>query len=115
RSDWSIDVDAMLAANARLIYLCAPNNPTGTGIGDDAVRTLLDRTRGIVILDEAYAEFARTSWAARAANERRLVVTRTLSKAFGLAGLRIGYAVGTPSLIVEIAKARGPYKVNAVA
>ena len=113
--NWSIDVDAMLEKNARLVYLCAPNNPTGTGISDSAIRRLLDESTGIVILDEAYAEFANASWAERATRERRLVVTRTLSKAFGLAGLRIGYAVGNPALMLEIAKARGPYKVNAVA
>jgi histidinol-phosphate aminotransferase len=113
--DWNIDVDAMLAPNPRLVYLCAPNNPTGTGIAEAAVRRIIDESTGIVILDEAYAEFATSSWARRAVDEPRLIVTRTLSKAFGLAGLRIGYAVGAPELVTEIAKARGPYKVNAVA
>ena len=113
--DWNVDVDGLLATKARLIYLCAPNNPTGTPIPEASVRRILDESDGIVIVDEAYAEFANSSWAKRAPQEERLLVFRTLSKAFGLAGLRIGYAVGRPELLLEINKASGPYKVNAIA
>ena len=115
RPDWNVDVDALLATNARITYLCAPNNPTGTPIPEASVRRLLDESRGIVIVDEAYAEFTDTSWAKRAPQEERLVVFRTMSKAFGLGGLRIGYAVGRPELLMEINKASGPFKVNAIA
>jgi histidinol-phosphate aminotransferase len=113
--EWDVDVDGLLAANARIIYLCAPNNPTGTPIPEASIRRLLDESPGIVIVDEAYAEFAGSSWASRAPREERLLVFRTMSKAFGLGGLRIGYAVGRPSLIREIDKASGPFKVNAIA
>lgn len=113
--DWNVDVDGLLATNARIIYLCAPNNPTGTPIPEASVRRLLDESEGIVIVDEAYAEFTDSSWAKRAPNEERLVVFRTMSKAFGLGGLRIGYAVGRPELLLEIDKASGPFKVNAIA
>jgi histidinol-phosphate aminotransferase len=113
--NWDIDVDGLLAANARIIYLCAPNNPTGTPIPEASVRRLLDEHKGIVIVDEAYAEFANSSWAKRAPQEERLIVFRTLSKAFGLGGLRIGYAVGRPELVHEIDKASGPFKVNSIA
>jgi histidinol-phosphate aminotransferase len=68
-----------------------------------------------VIIDEAYAEFADRSDIDLLARSDRLVITRTLSKAFGLAGLRVGYAVGAPAVIAEIEKSRGPYKVNRVA
>ena len=112
---WDIDVDGLLATNARITYLCAPNNPTGTPIPEQSVRRLLDASNGIVIVDEAYAEFANSSWAKRAPHEERLVVFRTMSKAFGLGGLRVGYAVGRPELIHEIDKASGPFKVNAIA
>ena len=115
KPNWDVDVDGLLATNARIIYLCAPNNPTGTPIPEASVRRLLDESTGIVIVDEAYAEFANASWASRAPNEERLVVFRTLSKAFGLGGLRIGYGVGRPELLREIDKASGPFKVNAVA
>lgn len=113
--DWNIDVDGLLATNARITYLCAPNNPTGTPIPEASVRRILDESEGIVIVDEAYAEFANSSWAARAPQEERLLVFRTMSKAFGLGGLRIGYAVGRPELLLEINKASGPYKVNGIA
>ncbi len=113
--DWNVDVDGLLATKARLIYLCAPNNPTGTPIPEASVRRLLDESEGIVIVDEAYAEFANASWASRAPQEDRLVVFRTMSKAFGLGGLRIGYGVGRPELLREIEKASGPFKVNAIA
>lgn len=113
--DWNIDVDGLLATKARIIYLCSPNNPTGTPIPEASVRRILDESEGIVIVDEAYAEFANSSWAARAPNEERLVVFRTMSKAFGLGGLRIGYGVGRPELIEEINKASGPFKVNSIA
>lgn len=113
--DWNVDVDGLLATKARIIYLCAPNNPTGTPIPEASIRRLLDESEGIVIVDEAYAEFANSSWAKRAPGEERLVVFRTMSKAFGLGGLRIGYAVGRPELLLEIDKASGPFKVNAIA
>ena len=114
-ADWNVDVDGLLATKARIIYLCAPNNPTGTPIPDASVSRLLDESEGIVIVDEAYAEFANSSWAKRAPQEERLVVFRTMSKAFGLGGLRIGYAVGRRELLLEIDKASGPFKVNAIA
>ena len=113
--DWNVDVDGLLATKARIIYLCAPNNPTGTPIPEASVRRIIDESEGIVIVDEAYAEFANSSWAKRAPQEERLVVFRTMSKAFGLGGLRIGYAVGRPVLLLEINKASGPFKVNAIA
>lgn len=113
--DWNIDVDGLLATKARIIYLCAPNNPTGTPIPEASIRRILDESEGIVIVDEAYAEFANSSWASRAPKEERLLVFRTMSKAFGLGGLRIGYAVGRPELVHEIDKASGPFKVNSVA
>ena len=117
-ADWDADADRLLDARARITYLCAPNNPTGTGLRPETVRRVLDEADGIVVMDEAYAEFALAgggrSWALEAANHGRLVVTRTLSKAFGLAGLRVGYAIGAPALLHEVEKARGPYKVTAV-
>ncbi|MBC8086492.1 MAG: histidinol-phosphate aminotransferase family protein [Phycisphaerae bacterium] len=113
--DWNVDVDGLLATKARITYLCAPNNPTGTPIPEASVRRILDESEGIVIVDEAYAEFANSSWAKQAPREERLLVFRTMSKAFGLGGLRIGYAVGRPELLREIDKASGPFKVNAIA
>jgi histidinol-phosphate aminotransferase len=115
RPDYDIDADALLATGARIIYVCSPNNPTGTAASAAAVRQILDEARGLVIIDEAYAEFHDESYIADARRHDRLLVVRTMSKAFGLAGLRIGYAVGAPALIAEVEKSRGPYKVNALA
>lgn len=110
-----IDPDALLATGARIIYLCSPNNPTGTSATRAAVERVLERAPGVVILDEAYAEFMGGGFIADAPARENLLVTRTMSKAFGLAGLRIGYAAGHPSLVREVEKSRGPYKVSAVA
>jgi histidinol-phosphate aminotransferase len=109
------DVDALLAADPGLVYLATPNNPTGRAAPNDAVRRLLDRAPGLVMLDEAYTEFLGSSWAEDAARRDNVVVTRTFSKAWGLAGLRVGYGVAAPAVAEEIAKARGPYAVNALA
>jgi histidinol-phosphate aminotransferase len=112
---WDADTDAFLATKASVTYLCSPNNPTGTAMSRAALERLVAATRGLVIIDEAYAEFAGTSALDLARGSDRVLVTRTLSKAFGLAGLRIGYGVGAPALVREVEKARGPYTVNMIA
>jgi histidinol-phosphate aminotransferase len=110
------DVDALLATGAELIYLCSPNNPTGIVTSASEIRRLVANAPGVVLVDEAYAEFAEeTGLRAEASMMGNLVVTRTLSKAWGLAGLRVGYAVGAQPLIAALARALGPYKVNALA
>lgn len=109
------DADRYIATNATISYLCSPNNPTGASFSRDAIERVASGVDGIVIIDEAYAEFARWNCLDLLAQFPRVVITRTLSKAFGLAGLRIGYALGDPALVAEIEKSRGPYKVNAVA
>ncbi|WP_309892025.1 histidinol-phosphate transaminase [Archangium sp.] len=111
KPDFDIDVDGLLATGAKLIYVCTPNNPTGTVASRGALERLVDKAPGVVLLDEAYAEFARESHLDLAARPN-VLVARTLSKAFGLAGMRVGYAVGHPTLIAEVEKARGPYKVT---
>jgi histidinol dehydrogenase len=111
----ALDLDALLAARARITYLCSPNNPTGLALSRAEVEHVVQCAAGLVILDEAYAEFMGDGWLAEAPRHPRLVVARTMSKAFGLAGLRIGYATAAASLIAPIEQARGPYKVNAVA
>lgn len=114
-STHDIDADGLLATGARVIYVCSPNNPTGTEASVQAIRRLLDEAPGLLILDEAYAEFAGRSYIGDAPRHPRLLVVRTMSKAFGLAGLRIGYAAGAAALVAEVEKSRGPYKVNALA
>jgi histidinol-phosphate aminotransferase/imidazoleglycerol-phosphate dehydratase/histidinol-phosphatase len=102
---------ARAVANLKLAFLCSPNNPTGNIISTDAVLRVADALPDtIIVLDEAYIEFSdAASLAAEAATRDNLVVLRTLSKAYGLAGARIGCAIGTPELIALISRALPPY------
>jgi histidinol-phosphate aminotransferase len=121
---WILPDPQELLANAPgLLYLCRPNNPTGEVLPRGWLEEVLDRAEGragdagpVVLLDEAYADFLEGEdpdhYLRLAARSRRLVVLRTFSKAYGLAGLRVGFAVGAPEVIHEIEKARGPYKVT---
>jgi histidinol-phosphate aminotransferase len=115
--DGAADADAMLATRARVIYLCSPNNPTGTVTPAAVVRRIVHESDAIVILDGAYAEFAPEfeDFLQEAPSLGRLLVLRTFSKAWGLAGLRVGYAVGSAGLVAAVRKSTGPYKVNALA
>jgi len=110
--------EAILAEDPALIYLCRPNNPTGEVLPRKWVEAVVEGAgdRGAVVLvDEAYADFADDHFLREAAESRRLLVLRTLSKAYGLAGLRVGFAVGAPEVVAEVEKSRGPYKVNRLA
>jgi histidinol-phosphate aminotransferase len=109
------DADAMLATGARIIYLCSPNNPTGGSLARATIDRVVCDAPGVVIIDEAYAEFAAADCLDLLRSSDRVLLTRTMSKAFGLAGLRVGYAAGSPQLVSAVEKSRGPYKVNAIA
>ncbi len=117
-SDALDDPARLLEGSPALVYLCRPNNPTG-GLAPSAwVEALLEaagESGPLLLLDEAYVDFGGDTFAARAADHPRLLVSRTLSKAFGLAGLRVGYSVATPSTALEVEKSRGPYKVSRLA
>lgn len=108
------DAGALVAARAPITYVCAPNNPTGLPIARSALEHVLHEAAGLVFIDEAYAEFAGTNLAGAAPAHGRTLVLRTFSKAFGLAGLRVGFAVGARQLIAELEKARGPFGVTAL-
>jgi len=117
RDDFTVDVEAMRAAfkpDARLLYLCSPNNPTANQLKPREVEALTEDFPGIVLVDEAYAEYADYSVVPLINKYENLVVLRTFSKAFGLAGLRLGYAVANPTLAQAIDKLPTPYAVNVV-
>jgi histidinol-phosphate aminotransferase len=115
-ADFSMDADALLATNARIIYLCSPNNPTASPTSVDTIRRIIAGARGLVLIDEAYAEFTGLEgFLAEAPGLERVVVCRTLSKAYGLAGLRVGYGAASPKIIEIIEKSRGPFKLNMMA
>ncbi|HZD04874.1 MAG TPA: histidinol-phosphate transaminase [Longimicrobiales bacterium] len=104
-----------------LVYVCRPNNPTGHQVGRrwlDALFRAVE-ARGadapLVLVDEAYADFAGDSLVREAPALHRVLVLRTLSKAYGLAGLRVGWGVGSVEVVDEVEKARGPYKVSRLA
>ncbi len=109
------DPNEVLGTDARIIYLCWPNNPTGTLMSRHALQEIITNAPGVVVLDEAYMEFAGVNNVDLLERSDRLVIVRTMSKAFGMAGLRIGYAIAAPHLALEIEKSRGPYKVSALA
>ena len=92
----SFALEQDLPAGLKMIFLCSPNNPTGDALSEYKVRSVLEGTDAIVFLDEAYAEFAGKSLAGLVREYQNLVVGRTLSKAFGLAGMRLGYAIAPP-------------------
>lgn len=112
RGDGDIDPDALLARRAAITYVCSPNNPTGTGVSPAALERVVSRAEGLVLVDEAYGEYAGPSAVALLPRAPQLLVTRTLSKAFGLAGLRVGYGLAAPEVVQVLEKVRGPYKVN---
>ena len=89
-------VDTKIPERIKMAFLCSPNNPTGNALSEENVRAIVEGTDAIVFLDEAYAEFAGKSLLKLVREYDNLVVGRTLSKAFGLAGLRLGYAVAPP-------------------
>ena len=119
RDDYSLDVDAVAAAveanAAKLLFLTSPNNPTGNWLSDDDLARLIDLPV-MVVLDEAYVEFAdhdsRAPWVLRHDN---LVVLRTFSKAAGIAGLRLGYGICPTWLVALLWKFKQPYNVNVAA
>ncbi|MEO6748069.1 MAG: histidinol-phosphate transaminase [Casimicrobiaceae bacterium] len=114
---FALDTDAMLAAIARerpaLVWLAFPNNPTGNLFDVAAIEAIVDAAPGLVVIDEAYYAFANRSFILRAREFSNVIVVRTVSK-IGMAGLRLGYAVGDPVWMRELEKLRPPYNVNAL-
>ncbi|GAB2700851.1 hypothetical protein GCM10011495_32300 [Hymenobacter frigidus] len=107
-------VETLAASTAKLVFLCSPNNPTGNLLAQEAVEAILRSFKGLVVVDEAYADFADApSWTTRLAEFPRLVVLQTFSKAWGLAGLRLGVAYGSPALIAYFDKIKPPYNISA--
>ncbi|MEX2526579.1 MAG: histidinol-phosphate transaminase [Gemmatimonadota bacterium] len=110
--------EALMEGSPALVYLCRPNNPTGEEFPREWVEAVLEAggPQGpLILLDEAYADYSGSSFLEEAPSISRLLVLRTLSKVYGLAGLRVGFAVGSPQVIQEVEKSRGPYKVNRLA
>jgi histidinol-phosphate aminotransferase len=107
--------EAVKAADPAVVFLCSPNNPTGTALDLDVVEAAYSATRGLLVVDEAYAEFSsRPSAIELLPGRPRLVVTRTMSKAFAFAGARVGYLAADPAVVDAVQLVRLPYHLSAL-
>jgi histidinol-phosphate aminotransferase len=106
-------VQQILASEAKIVFLCSPNNPTGNVLRAADIEAVLRGFKGLVVVDEAYADFAdQPSWTTRLAEFDNLVVLQTFSKAWGLAGIRLGMAFGSEELIAYLNRIKAPYNVS---
>jgi len=118
RKDFSLDVENVLkkGSDAKLLFLCSPNNPTANQFEIEKIRRLIDQFDGLVVVDEAYAEFAEKAIIPLVDEFENLVVLRTFSKAFGVAGLRLGYGVSSGDLASTISQRfQMPYVATLIA
>lgn len=117
RDDFSIDVDDARALIAEhrptIVFACSPNNPTGTVEDPDTIAVLLDATDGLLVIDEAYGEFAPHTALDHVADDGRLVVVRTYSKVWSMAALRLGFAVAPPWVVAQLEQVVLPYHLPA--
>lgn len=113
--DWTLPSDALLATNPRAIFFANPNAPSGTCVAVEQVSALALRTEALVLVDEAYVDFAEGNCLPLLARHENVLISRTLSKGYGLAGLRFGYAMAHPSVIEQMAKVKDSYNCDAIA
>lgn len=114
--DFQPKVDQILDAvdnNSKILFLCSPNNPSGNSFSTEKVETLLNNFKGLVVIDEAYIDFSeQESWLNRLEEFPNLVITQTLSKAYGLAGIRLGICYASKAVISVLNSIKPPYNVN---
>ncbi|MEA1785302.1 histidinol-phosphate transaminase [Arenibacter sp. GZD96] len=97
----------------KIVFLCSPNNPTGNSFTEDKISYLLKNFHGLVVIDEAYIDFSKnTSWLTQLHNYPNLIITQTLSKAYGMAGIRLGICYASTAIIAILNKIKPPYNVN---
>ena len=115
-NDFEPNVDEILMAvniKTKLLFICSPNNPTGNAFKEEALEKLLKSFQGLVVIDEAYIDFSKDeSWLSKLDNYPNLIVTQTLSKAYGLAGIRLGICYASEEIIGVLNKIKPPYNVN---
>lgn len=114
--DFQPDVKQILETidgHTKILFLCSPNNPTANSFDAVKIEALLNNFNGLVVIDEAYVDFApNESWITRLTDFPNLVVIQTLSKAYGLAGIRLGICAASPEIITVLNKIKPPYNVN---
>jgi len=120
RSDFSVDIDEVIekarSFRSKIVFLCSPNNPTGNETPAKDIERLarnLEKANCLLVVDEAYAEFGEEACLPLVGRCPSLVVLRTFSKAFGLAGLRVGYLAAHPLVVKELIRVKQPYNLNA--
>ena len=107
-----VPLDSISNLDARILFLTSPNAPTGVGFGNETISQLAASFEGIVVIDEAYADFAKENSVELLSKFPNIVITRTLSKSYALAGLRVGYALAERSVIDILDRVRDSYNVN---
>ncbi|MBC7486657.1 MAG: histidinol-phosphate transaminase [Cytophagaceae bacterium] len=116
--EYVLDVQAMLPKltdDVKIVFLCSPNNPTGNLLPEDQIITILQHAKGLVVVDEAYIDFAPESSLIRILKDHpNLVILQTFSKAWGLAALRLGMAFASEEIVSVLNKIKPPYNINAV-
>jgi histidinol-phosphate aminotransferase len=114
--DFEFPVDEVIEAarDAEIVWLCVPSNPIGNRPSDEAVAAVVAATDGVVVLDGAYAQFSDDDWAPWVDRYHNLLVLHTMSKAYGLAGARVGYGLGHPDLIAALDGVRPPGSISSV-
>ncbi|MCL2711816.1 MAG: histidinol-phosphate transaminase [Methanomassiliicoccaceae archaeon] len=112
--DFQLDVDAMLKPKAKMIIMPSPNNPTGNLFKSKDVEEILERSKGPVIVDEAYGEYAGTSMIPKVNEFDNLIVMRTFSKAYAMAGLRVGYSISNKNIADMMNCVKIPYSLNTI-
>jgi histidinol-phosphate aminotransferase len=114
--EFQLDLEALEQAikpSTKIIWICSPNNPTGNSIDREAIEMILNNFDGLVVIDEAYINFSRQkSWLSDLQDYPNLVVLQTLSKAWGLAGIRLGMAFASPEIIGYLNKVKPPYNIS---
>lgn len=110
------DVKAILEqmdARSKLLFLCSPNNPTGNSFTEEKIIPLVENFTGLVIIDEAYIDFSKEeSWSLKLAQYPNLIITQTLSKAYGMAGIRLGICIASEAIISVLNKIKPPYNIS---
>ena len=107
------EIQNVVDANSKLLLICSPNNPTGNAFKKEGIKKLLESFSGLVVIDEAYIDFSKDeSWLSAIKTYPNLIVTQTLSKAYGLAGIRLGICYASEEIIGVLNKIKPPYNVN---
>ena len=112
RDDWALPTEALLATRPAAIYLANPNAPSGTLVASSELADLAGRFDGLLLVDEAYVDFAETDCVGLLKEHENVVVTRTLSKGYGLAGLRFGYALAHAAVVEEMMKVKDSHNAD---